>query len=71
MKRILNCTASDFKQMEKQDLLQSIHASEGRTLLSEVICTSSPLYPELTNAEYVAAILVMQVCMVLQFLKIL
>ena len=55
MKRILNCTASDFKQMEKQDLLQSIHASEGRTLLSEVICTSSPLYPELTNAEYVAA----------------
>ena len=55
MKRILNCTASDFEKMDKHELLQSINASEGRTMLSEVICTSSPLYPELTNAEYVSA----------------
>lgn len=55
MKRLLNCTASDFKKMTKDELLQSIQASEGRTLIGEVICTSSPLYPELTNAEYVAA----------------
>lgn len=55
MKRLLNCTASDFDQMNKDELLQSIKASEGRTLISEVVCTSSPLYPGLTNAEYVAA----------------
>lgn len=55
MKRLLNCTASDFEKMDKNDLLQAIQASEGRTLISEVFATSAPLYPELTNAEYVAA----------------
>lgn len=55
MKRLLNCTASDFEQMSKDQLLQSIEASEGRTMLAEVIVQASPLYPGLTNAEYVAA----------------
>ncbi|WAA12054.1 haloacid dehalogenase-like hydrolase [Fervidibacillus halotolerans] len=55
MKRLLNCTASDFQKMTGQDLKRAIDASEGRTMVSEVICTASPLYPGLTNAEYAAA----------------
>ncbi|WP_330948841.1 DUF7916 family protein [Virgibacillus sp. MG-45] len=55
MKRLLNCTASDFASMNKDELLQSIQASEGRTMLAEVVCSTTPLYPGLTNAEYVAA----------------
>ena len=55
MKRLLNCTASDFEKMNKNELLQAIEASEGRTMLAEVIVQASPLYPGLTNAEYVSA----------------
>lgn len=55
MKRILDCTASDFKKMNGQDLKQSIKASEGRVLLSEVIGSFTPLYPSVTNAEMAAA----------------
>lgn len=55
MKRLLDCTASDFKRMNGQDLKQSIKASEGRVLLSEVIGAFQPLYPSVTNAEMVAA----------------
>ncbi|MCP8617810.1 DUF7916 family protein [Salirhabdus salicampi] len=55
MKRILNCFASDFKGANKQDLLQSISASEGRTVLAEIVSTASPLYPEVSNPEIVSA----------------
>ncbi|RKQ32520.1 haloacid dehalogenase-like hydrolase [Oceanobacillus halophilus] len=55
MKRILDCTASDFEKMGKEDLLQSIKASEGRTLIAEVVCQATPVYPGLTNAEYASA----------------
>lgn len=55
MKRLLNCTASDFAEMNGVQLRQAIEASEGRVMLSEVICASTPLYPGLTNAEYAAA----------------
>ncbi|SFB28159.1 hypothetical protein SAMN04488072_1137 [Lentibacillus halodurans] len=55
MKRFLNCTASDFTDMNGRQLRQAIEASEGRVLLSEVVCASTPLYPGLTNAEYAAA----------------
>ncbi|MFS0864822.1 haloacid dehalogenase-like hydrolase [Fredinandcohnia sp. 179-A 10B2 NHS] len=55
MKRILDCTASDFKKMNGQELKQSIKASEGRVLLSEVIGSFTPLYPSVTNAEMAAA----------------
>lgn len=55
LKRILNCVASDFAKMTGTNLKASIAASEGRTMLSEVVCTATPLYPGLTNAEYVAA----------------
>ncbi|MFD2044978.1 haloacid dehalogenase-like hydrolase [Ornithinibacillus salinisoli] len=55
MKRLLNCTASDFEKMNKFDLIQSIQASEGRTLISEIVSSSVPLYPGLTNAEYASS----------------
>lgn len=55
MKRLLNCTASDFAEMNGAQLRQAIEASEGRVMLSEVVCATTPLYPSLTNAEYAAA----------------
>ncbi|RHW38937.1 haloacid dehalogenase-like hydrolase [Neobacillus notoginsengisoli] len=55
MKRILDCTASDFAKMTGQDIKKSIIASEGRTLLSEVIGAFTPIYPAVTNAEMAAA----------------
>jgi hypothetical protein len=55
LKRILDCTASDFQRMNGQDLKQSIRASEGRTILSETMTAVAPLYPNVTNAELAAA----------------
>lgn len=55
MKRILDCNASDFQKMDGQDLKQSIRASEGRTMLSEVMTSVAPLYPSVTNAELAAS----------------
>lgn len=55
MKRILDCRASDFLTFNRQDLIESIRKSEGRTILAEVIPTVQPLYPEVTNAELARA----------------
>lgn len=55
MKRLLDCSASDFPNMNGQDLKQSIRASEGRVLLSETVSSVTPLYPDVTNAEVAAA----------------
>ncbi|TLS38769.1 haloacid dehalogenase-like hydrolase [Pseudalkalibacillus caeni] len=55
MKRLLDCNASDFKKMNAAQLKQSIAASEGRVMLSEVITSVSPLYPQVTNAEMAGA----------------
>jgi hypothetical protein len=55
MKRLLDCTASDFQRMTGKELKQSIKASEGRVLLAEVIGAVTPLYPSVTNAELAAA----------------
>ena len=55
MKRLLDCTASDFLNMTGQDLKQSIKASEGRTMLAETMATVPPLYPDVTNAELTAS----------------
>lgn len=55
MKRLISSTASDFANLDKDQLLQSIKASEGRTLIAEVMCHAQPLYPGITNAEYAAA----------------
>lgn len=56
MKRILNCRASDFqRQSEAEELVAAIRASEGRVVLAEVAAETPPLYPDVTNAELVAA----------------
>ncbi len=55
MKRLLDCTASDFKKLNGQELKQAIRASEGRTMLSENMATVPPLYPNVTNSELAAS----------------
>ncbi|MGG0642432.1 haloacid dehalogenase-like hydrolase [Sporosarcina gallistercoris] len=55
MKRLLDCTASDFQKMNGQDLKNSIRACEGRVILSETMTSVSPLYPGITNAELAAS----------------
>ena len=55
-KRLLDCTASDFAHMTKEDLLFAIGASEGRVLASETIGTVTPLLGDVTNAELAASL---------------
>ena len=55
MKRILNCTASDFRAMSPQELLYSIADSEGRTLACETIGSLQPMLGDITNAEFAAS----------------
>ncbi|SFK10947.1 hypothetical protein SAMN04488569_101027 [Marinilactibacillus piezotolerans] len=54
VKRLLSCYASDFKKMDKYDLKASIKASEGRTILSENIVSTSVSHG-LTNSEVAKA----------------
>lgn len=54
-KRILDCTASDFSRFTKEDLLESIRKSEGRTLACETIGAVMPILNNVTNAEFAAA----------------
>ncbi|MEC6746950.1 haloacid dehalogenase-like hydrolase [Marinilactibacillus sp. XAAS-LB27] len=54
VKRLLNCYASDFKSMSSSDLKQSIKASEGRTILSENVVTTT-VSGGLTNSEVARA----------------
>ena len=51
MKRILDCQASDFTQMNDGDLKDSIRAAEGRTILSECIVSWTPLLRDVSNPE--------------------
>ncbi|MCI8473830.1 MAG: haloacid dehalogenase-like hydrolase [Oscillospiraceae bacterium] len=55
-KRILDCTASDFARMTKEELLFAIGASEGRTLACETIGTVTPLLGDVTNGELAVAL---------------
>ena len=55
MKRILDCTASDFENMKKKELLEAISASEGRVLVCETIGILQPMLGDVTNAEFVAS----------------
>ncbi|MBQ9036149.1 MAG: haloacid dehalogenase-like hydrolase [Erysipelotrichaceae bacterium] len=54
-KRMLSCCASDFAQMNKEELLYALRSCEGRTMMSETICTASPLLEDITNAELAAS----------------
>jgi hypothetical protein len=54
-KRLLDCNTSDFTKMNKIDILQSIEASEGRVLVSEIIGLYNPTLNSISNAELAAA----------------
>lgn len=55
MKRFLDCTASDFEKMTKDELLAAIATSEGRVLVCETIGLIQPMLGDVTNAEFVAS----------------
>ena len=55
MKRILDCQASDFRHMSRQDLLDAIAGSEGRTIACETIGAIMPMLGDITNVEFVSA----------------
>ena len=55
MKRILDCQASDFHNMSRQELLSAIAGSEGRTVACETIGSIMPMLGDITNAEFVSA----------------
>lgn len=55
MKRILDCRSSDFLRMSRQELLDAIAGSEGRTLACETIGAIMPMLGDVTNAEFAAA----------------
>lgn len=54
-KRLLDCSASEFALMNKDDLLYAIRASEGRVMISETIAITQPLLSNVTNAELAAS----------------
>ena len=55
MKRILDCHSSDFLHISRQELLDAIASSEGRTLACETIGAIMPMLGDITNAEFAAA----------------
>ncbi|CAM3780597.1 hypothetical protein [Alkalicoccus chagannorensis] len=55
MKRLLSSTSSELLAMTGQELKQAVRASEGRTILAEVLASTPPVYPEMTNGELAAA----------------
>ena len=55
MKRILDCTASDFLNITKDELLYAIAAGEGRTVVCETIGTITPMLGDITNAVFAAS----------------
>lgn len=54
-KRLLDCTASDFAKMNRDELIQAIAGSEGRTIACETIGTIQPMLNNVTNAEFAAS----------------
>ncbi len=55
MKRILDCQSSDFRNMSRQELLDAIAGSEGRTIACETIGSIMPMLGDITNAEFAAS----------------
>ena len=55
-KRLLDCTASDFEKMTREELLFAMGASEGRVLACETIGKFTPLVGDVSNAELAAAL---------------
>lgn len=55
VKRLLSCQASEILAMDGQQLKQAIHASEGRTILTETTVMNGCLLGNITNAEVASA----------------
>lgn len=55
MKRLISCDTSDLFKMNKQEILASIEASEGRVLISECTLCHDMLHPPVSNPEFNAA----------------
>ena len=55
MKRILDCQASDFARISREELLSAIAGSEGRTIACETIGSIIPMLGDITNAEFAAS----------------
>lgn len=57
MKRMLNCFASDIKKMSTQEMLESIKASEGRIIATEVtLVFPRAILENITDAELKSAL---------------
>lgn len=54
-KRLIDCTASEMLSLDRDALLQSIAASEGRTIVCETIGAIPPMLGDTTNAEFAAS----------------
>lgn len=55
MKRLLDCSASDFKSMTKAEILSAISLCEGRVIVSEVVSNLPSSLTVITQGEIVAA----------------
>ncbi|MBK4715192.1 MULTISPECIES: DUF7916 family protein [Tenebrionibacter/Tenebrionicola group] len=55
MKRYLDCSASELRDINRAGLIYAIRASEGRVLVSETIGATQPLLNGITNAELAAS----------------
>ena len=55
MRRIIDCRCSDFLNMTRRDLLDSIASCEGRTVCCETVGALQPMLGDVTNAEFAAA----------------
>lgn len=54
VKRLIDCSANEMKEMDKQELLKSIALSEGRVMACETIGAVQPMLGNITNAEFAA-----------------
>lgn len=55
VKRLISATASEIRQMNREEMFESIKASEGRVIVSENVCCSATATDSTTNAELAAA----------------
>jgi hypothetical protein len=55
VKRILDLSFSDIKNMKKEEKLLSIKTGEGRTIVSEIISIAPPLLLDVSNVELASA----------------
>lgn len=53
-KRLLNATASEILSMSKEEKLEAIKGNEGRTIMSENVCTVTQRVSDVTNTELAA-----------------